>query len=157
MRSNRMNAPAACYHFSIFNGSFLYQRTKPPQGNVLFMNLLGKALTPRACMGDAASIWWVPGSSDDFYCPQNPTLWLWFARALSPEQQQTTRTTIVCCCQTLHGRCKLLVKSRAWSSRCCGLASLILFWGHPWILLVRLRLWTAPSSSLAKKSPTKWC
>ena len=43
MRLNRMNAPAACYHFSIF--SFLYQRAKPPQGTVLFINLLGKGLT----------------------------------------------------------------------------------------------------------------
>ena len=38
----------------------LYQRAKPPQGIVLFINLLGKGLTPRACMGDAGSIWWVP-------------------------------------------------------------------------------------------------
>ena len=41
-----MNAPAACCHFSIFIGSFLYQRAKPPQGFVLFINLLGKGLTP---------------------------------------------------------------------------------------------------------------
>ena len=60
MRLNRMNAPAACCHFSIFIGSFLYQRAKPPQGIVLFINLLGKGLTPRACMGDAGSIWWGP-------------------------------------------------------------------------------------------------
>ena len=33
-----MNAPAACYHFSIFIGSFLYQRAKPPQGTILFIN-----------------------------------------------------------------------------------------------------------------------
>ena len=56
MRFNRMNALAACCHFSIFIGSFLYQRAKPPQGIVLFINLLGKGLTPRACMGDAGSI-----------------------------------------------------------------------------------------------------
>ena len=55
-----MNALAACCHFSIFIGSFLYQRAKPPQGIVIFINLLGKALTPRACMGDAGSIWWAP-------------------------------------------------------------------------------------------------
>ena len=42
--------------FSIFIGSFLYQRAKPPQGTVLFINLLGKRLTPRACMGDGGSI-----------------------------------------------------------------------------------------------------
>jgi len=52
------NALAACCHFSIFVGSFLYQRAKPPQGIVLFINLLGKGLTP--CLGDAGSIWWVP-------------------------------------------------------------------------------------------------
>ena len=40
---------------------------------------------------------------------------------------------------------KLFVKNRPWSSRCCGLASLILFWVHLWLLLVTLtRLWTAP-------------
>ena len=31
------------------------QRAKPPQGTVLFINLLGKGLTPRASMGDEAS------------------------------------------------------------------------------------------------------
>ena len=55
-----MNVRAACCHFSIFIGSFLYQRAKPPQGIVLFITQLGKGLTPRACMGDAGSIWWVP-------------------------------------------------------------------------------------------------
>ena len=39
-------------HSSIFIGSFLYQRTKPPQGTVLFINLLGKGLTPKTFMGD---------------------------------------------------------------------------------------------------------
>ena len=62
MRLNRMNALAACCRFSIFIGSSLYQRAKPPQGIVLFINLLGKGLTPRACMGDAGSISWVPGA-----------------------------------------------------------------------------------------------
>ena len=47
-------------HFSIFIGSFFYQRTKPPQGTVLFINLLGKGLTSRACMRDRGSIWWAP-------------------------------------------------------------------------------------------------
>ena len=47
-------------HFSVFIGSSLYQRAKPPQGTVLFINLLGKGLTPRACMGDGGSIWWAP-------------------------------------------------------------------------------------------------
>ena len=60
------NALAACCHFSIFIGSFLYQRAKPPQGIVLFVNLLGKGLTPRACMGDADSIWWVPDRKNMF-------------------------------------------------------------------------------------------
>ena len=40
--------------------SFLYQCAKPPQETVLFIDLLGKELTPRACMGDWGSIWWVP-------------------------------------------------------------------------------------------------
>ena len=46
------------YHcnFSIFIGSFLYQRTKPPQGTVLFVNLLGKGLTSRAFKGNGGSI-----------------------------------------------------------------------------------------------------
>jgi len=43
MRLNSMNVLADCCHFSIFVGSFLYQRAKPP----LFINLLGKGLTPR--------------------------------------------------------------------------------------------------------------
>ena len=47
-------------HFSIFIGSFLYQSAKPPQGAVLFTNLLGKGLTSRACMGDEGLIWWAP-------------------------------------------------------------------------------------------------
>ena len=55
-----MNALAACCRFSIFIGSFLYQRAKPPQRIALFINLLGKGLTPRACMGDQGSISWVP-------------------------------------------------------------------------------------------------
>ena len=42
--------------FSVFIGSSLYQRTKPPQGAVLFINLLGTGLTPRAYMGDGGSI-----------------------------------------------------------------------------------------------------
>ena len=33
---------------------FLYQGTKPPQRSVLFINLLGTRLTPRASMGDEA-------------------------------------------------------------------------------------------------------
>ena len=67
MRLNHMNALAACCltedyycHFSIFIGSFLYQHTKPPQGSVLFINLLGKGLTSRACTRDRGSIWWAP-------------------------------------------------------------------------------------------------
>ena len=35
-------------HFGIrCIGSFFYQLAKPPQGTVLFINLLGKELTPR--------------------------------------------------------------------------------------------------------------
>ena len=46
--------------FLYFISSFLYQGAKLPQGIVLFITLLGKGLTPRACMGDAGSKWWVP-------------------------------------------------------------------------------------------------
>ena len=44
------------WYFYIFIGSFLYQRSKSPQGTVLFLNLLGKGFSPRACMGDRGSI-----------------------------------------------------------------------------------------------------
>jgi len=43
MRLNRMDALAACSHFSTFIGSFLYQCAKSPWGTVLFINLLGKS------------------------------------------------------------------------------------------------------------------
>ena len=46
--------------FSVFISSFLHQSAKPPQGAVLFVNLLGKGLTSRACMGDGGLIWWAP-------------------------------------------------------------------------------------------------
>ena len=49
-----------CYClFSFFIGSFLYQRAKPPQGTVLFLSLLGKGLTSRACIEDEGSILWL--------------------------------------------------------------------------------------------------
>ena len=73
MRLNRINALAACCHLSIFICSFLYQRAKPPQGIVLFINLLEKGLTPGACMGDAGSIWWLP---DRHYLLEGSTLWI---------------------------------------------------------------------------------
>ena len=45
-----------CYClFSFFIGSFPYQRAKPPKGIVLFINLLGKGLTSRACIEDGGS------------------------------------------------------------------------------------------------------
>ena len=50
MRLNTTNVLADCSHFSIFIGSLLYQRAKPP----LFINLLEKGLTPRAIMGTRA-------------------------------------------------------------------------------------------------------
>ena len=56
IRLNRMNVPAACSHFSVFVGSFLYQRAKPPQGIVVVINLLGKGLTPMVYMGDVGSM-----------------------------------------------------------------------------------------------------
>ena len=45
-----------CCHFSIFIGFFHYKRAKPPQGIVLLINLLGKWLIPRACMGGGGTI-----------------------------------------------------------------------------------------------------
>ena len=42
--------------FLYFHCRFPYQRAKPHQGTVLFINLLGKGLTTRACMGDVGSI-----------------------------------------------------------------------------------------------------
>ena len=36
------------------------RRAKSPLGTVLIINLLGKGLAPRACMGDGGSIWWAP-------------------------------------------------------------------------------------------------
>ena len=41
-------------------GSSHRRRAKSPLGTVLIINLLGKGLTPRACMGDGGSIWWAP-------------------------------------------------------------------------------------------------
>ena len=41
-------------------GSSHRRRGKSPPGTVLIINLLGKGLTPRACMGDGGSIWWAP-------------------------------------------------------------------------------------------------
>ena len=38
-------------HFSISIGSFLYQHAKPPQETVLFINVLGKGLTPKGLHG----------------------------------------------------------------------------------------------------------
>ena len=51
MRLNRINALAACCHFSIFNGSFLYQRAKPSQGIALFITLLGKRVDSKGLYG----------------------------------------------------------------------------------------------------------
>ena len=41
---------------STFIGSSHCRRAKSPLENVLIINLLGKGLTPRACMGDGGSI-----------------------------------------------------------------------------------------------------
>ena len=58
------NALAACFdvrqyhcHLSIFIGSLLYQRAKPPQRTVVFINLLEKMLTPK-------TVWEVEAPSD---------------------------------------------------------------------------------------------
>ena len=77
-----MNALAACCHFSIFIGSFLYQLAKPPQGTVLFINLLGKGSTSRTCMGDGGSIWFVPCAT---FNKLRSILFLLNLQATSPE------------------------------------------------------------------------
>ena len=43
-------------HFVVVIGSFHRRRAKSPLGTVLIINLLGKGLTPRGCMGDGGSI-----------------------------------------------------------------------------------------------------
>ena len=43
-------------HFVVLIGSSHRRRAKSPLGTVLIINLLGKGLTPRACMGDGGSI-----------------------------------------------------------------------------------------------------
>ena len=50
-------------HFVVVIGASHRRRAKSPLGTVLIINLLGKGLTPRACMGDGGSILWVPGHS----------------------------------------------------------------------------------------------
>ena len=59
--------------------SLLYFREKPPQGTALFINLLGQALTPRACMGNGGFSWWTP----DISCFGSWTCWpkniIWYA------------------------------------------------------------------------------
>ena len=82
MRLNRMNALAACCHFSIFIGSFLYQLAKPPQGTVLFINLLGTGSTSRTCMGDGGSIWCAPCAT---FNKLRSILFLLKLQATSPE------------------------------------------------------------------------
>ena len=45
-------------------GSFHCRRAKPPLGAVLIINLLGKGLTPRACMGDVGFYSLAPASTN---------------------------------------------------------------------------------------------
>ena len=47
--------------FLYFHWLFHLSPRKTSLGTVLFINLLGKLLTPRACVGDGGSIWWAPG------------------------------------------------------------------------------------------------
>jgi len=55
----RMNAPAACCHFSIFIGSFLYKRAKPLHGTVLFINILGKGSLSDGLLIMQKTIWYI--------------------------------------------------------------------------------------------------
>ena len=43
-------------HFVVVIGSSHWQHTKSPLVTILIINLLGKGLTSRACMGDGGSI-----------------------------------------------------------------------------------------------------
>ena len=52
-------------HLVVVIGSSHRRRAKSPIGTVLIINLLGKGLTPRACMGDGGSIWWAPDQTED--------------------------------------------------------------------------------------------
>ena len=47
---------ALSFIFVVVIGSYHRRRAKSPLGTVLIINLLGKGLTPRACMGDGGSI-----------------------------------------------------------------------------------------------------
>ena len=70
---NHMNALTACCLTQdnttvtslFFFGSFLYQRAKPPQGNVLFINPLGTGLTLRVCMEDGLFFFFFNKLSED--------------------------------------------------------------------------------------------
>ena len=53
-------------------GSFHCRRAKSPLGTVPIINLLGKGLSPRACMGDGGSIWWAPAFGLSLFLP-----WFW--------------------------------------------------------------------------------
>ena len=57
------------YNSSVISSLWLAshrRRAKSPLGTVLIINLLGKGLTPRACMGDGGSIWWAPAFTNSF-------------------------------------------------------------------------------------------
>ena len=43
-------------HYVVVIGSSHRPRAESPLGTVLIINLLGKGLTPKACMGDGGSI-----------------------------------------------------------------------------------------------------
>ena len=63
------------YNSSVISSLWLAshrRRAKSPLGTVLIINLLGKGLTPRACMGDGGSIWWAPGIKGDRGLPGLP-------------------------------------------------------------------------------------
>ena len=79
---------AACYHFSIFIGSFLYQRAKPPQGTVLFINLLGNGLTLRV-------VWEVEAPQDELLESQT-----YFSMYDTPWSSWCALLTRTCFCQT---------------------------------------------------------
>ena len=76
-------------------GSSYRQRTKSPLGTVLIINLLGKGLTPRACMGDGGSIWWAPVFGEGKATKENMSIF-WFIWPLN-WHYLTVRSLKKCC------------------------------------------------------------
>ena len=82
-------------HFAVVIGSSHRRRAKSPLGTVLIINLLGKGLTPRACMGDGGSIWWAPVAG--YYFSQVYSL-----QTFSPQTQSITPSKVKWSAPKIH-------------------------------------------------------